>query len=71
MATCVGTVANGAAVNTASVGAKAFTVNATDVAGNTASKTVNYTVAYGVKTLHDVTKLNKSGSTGSTRTTAS
>src|ERR1044071_8448681 len=63
VATCAGTVANGAAVNTASVGAKVFTVNATDVAGNAATKTVNYTVAYGVKTLHDVTKLNKSGST--------
>lgn len=61
--TCTGTVANGAAINTASVGAKVFTVNATDAAGNTASKTVNYTVSYGVKTLHDVTKLHKSGST--------
>ncbi len=63
LATCVGTVANGAAVDTASVGAKVFTVNATDGAGNPASKTVNYTVAYGVKTLHDPTKLHKSGST--------
>ena len=63
VATCVGTVANGAAINTASVGAKTFTVNATDIAGNPASKTVNYTVSYGVKTLHDVTKLHKSGST--------
>ncbi len=62
-ATCTGTSANGAALSTASVGAKVFTVNATDVAGNSASKTVNYTVAYGVKSLHDPTKVNKSGST--------
>jgi Tol biopolymer transport system component len=62
-ATCVGTTTNGAALNIASVGAKTFTVNATDVAGNTAQKSVNYTVAYGVNLLFDQTKANKSGST--------
>ncbi|MGH9861650.1 MAG: PxKF domain-containing protein, partial [Candidatus Acidiferrales bacterium] len=43
---CSGPVASGAAVNTASVGAKQFTVNSRDVAGNTASATHNYSVHY-------------------------
>jgi hypothetical protein len=43
--TCLGSVAAGAAVETGSVGEKSFTVNASDKAGNTSSKTVNYTVA--------------------------
>jgi hypothetical protein len=42
---CVGTVATGAAVDTATAGAHQFTVTATDHAGRTASKTVSYTVA--------------------------
>ncbi|HEX6583349.1 MAG TPA: PxKF domain-containing protein [Thermoleophilaceae bacterium] len=41
---CVGTVANGAAVDTASLGEKTFTVNASDEAGNTESKSVTYRV---------------------------
>ena len=41
---CVGSVAHGAAVDTASLGDKTFTVTATDKAGNSASKTVSYTV---------------------------
>jgi hypothetical protein len=45
LATCDGTVANGAAVDTSSVGQKSFTVSATDNAGNPSSKTVSYTVA--------------------------
>jgi hypothetical protein len=44
VATCAGTVADGAAVDTSSVGQKSFTVNATDVAGNPATVTVTYTV---------------------------
>jgi hypothetical protein len=43
-ASCVGTAANGAAIDTASTGAKAFTVNAVDGAGNASSATVAYTV---------------------------
>jgi hypothetical protein len=41
---CVGDVANGAAVDTSTLGAHSFTVEATDRAGNTGSTTVNYTV---------------------------
>jgi Tol biopolymer transport system component len=41
---CVGTVANGAAINTSTVGAKTFTVNAQDRLGKTATRTVTYTV---------------------------
>ena len=44
LATCSGTVADGAPVNTASVGEKTFTVQATDAAGNSASKSVKYNV---------------------------
>ena len=44
IATCAGTVADGAQVDTASVGDKTFTVNATDAAGNPASTSVTYTV---------------------------
>ena len=44
LATCAGTVANGADVDTSSIGEKSFTVEATDVAGNPASVTVRYTV---------------------------
>jgi hypothetical protein len=44
VATCAGTVANGAAIDTSSVGKKSFTVSATDNAGNPASTTVSYTV---------------------------
>ena len=41
---CVGSVADGAAVDTGSLGQKTFTVNASDHAGNTESKSVSYTV---------------------------
>jgi hypothetical protein len=44
LASCTGTVANGAAIDTSSVGDKSFTVQATDNAGNPASKTVHYSV---------------------------
>jgi hypothetical protein len=46
LASCVGTVADGAAIDTGTVGAKLFTVDAEDNAGNTASLTHDYTVAY-------------------------
>jgi hypothetical protein len=44
---CVGPVANGAQIDTASVGSKSFTVNSEDNAGNTASATVSYFVQAG------------------------
>lgn len=46
VATCVGPVANGANFSTSPVGAHAFTVNATDGAGNQAQATNNYNVIY-------------------------
>jgi len=42
--TCDGPVASGSNIDTASLGAKTFTVNATDRAGNPASSTVHYSV---------------------------
>ncbi len=45
--TCTGTVPQGAALDTATVGVKAFTVTATDRAGNTSTSTVHYTVTAG------------------------
>jgi hypothetical protein len=44
LASCAGTVADGAAVDTSSVGQKTFKVEAADNAGNTSSKSVTYTV---------------------------
>ena len=42
--TCTGTVANGAAINTATKGNKNFSVTAVDLAGNSTKSTVTYTV---------------------------
>jgi hypothetical protein len=44
LASCTGTVANGAALDTATVGPKTFTVTAADKAGNVATLTRTYTV---------------------------
>ena len=44
LASCVGTVANGAALATNSLGSHTFTVTAKDAAGNETVQTVNYTV---------------------------
>jgi len=43
---CAGPVANGAPIDTSTVGTHQFTVNATDAAGNSASAPVAYTVLY-------------------------
>lgn len=48
VATCAGPVANGSAINTSSVGAKTFTVNATDKVANASSLAVNYSVTFKV-----------------------
>lgn len=63
VAVCAGTVASGASIDTASVGPKSFTVVASDAAGNTATKTVTYSVGYNVCVLYYQTKAHKSGST--------
>lgn len=44
IASCVGTVANGAALDTSTVGTKSFTILATDTSGNETSRVVNYQV---------------------------
>jgi|GEM_PF-1831257 len=64
VASCVGTSANGGALDTSAAGARTFTVSATDNAGNSASPSVvNYTVDFGFQVLFDQSKAHKSGST--------
>jgi hypothetical protein len=46
LASCVGTRANGTAIDTSSVGSKSFTVTGTDNAGNRAVRTVDYRVVW-------------------------
>lgn len=46
LASCVGTVADGAPIDTATVGPKAFTVDTADNAGNTDSLTHNYSTVF-------------------------
>lgn len=58
LATC-----NGSAFSTATPGAFSFTVTATDLAGNSATSTSDYTVAYGICPQYDSAKAVKSGST--------
>jgi len=45
-ATCAGTIANGANINTGAVGSQTFSVSATDGAGNSATSNRSYSVAY-------------------------
>jgi hypothetical protein len=64
VASCAGPLANGNNIDTASAGSKAFTVNATDQVGNTATpQSVSYSVGYGFVAFYDQTKVHKSGST--------
>jgi CSLREA domain-containing protein len=60
---CTGTVANGAAIDTASAGPKTFTVNATGSNNNSSSTSVNYTVAYNICPLYSNSTSAKSGAT--------
>lgn len=60
---CSGPVANGAKVDTSSVGAHTFSVNALDNVGNSSSSSSSYSVSYGVCLLFDNTRSVKSGST--------
>ena len=63
VASCTGSVAIGSLIDTATLGAKTFTVTAVDNANNSRVSTVNYTVTYAIQTLYDVAKGSKSGST--------
>ena len=53
IATCTGTAANGATLNTSAAGAKTFTVTAKDAAANSATASASYSVGYAVKVLFD------------------
>jgi hypothetical protein len=46
VASCTGSVANGVALDTTSVGTKTLTINATDAVGNKTQTSVTYTVGY-------------------------
>ncbi len=45
VASCTGTVASGSLISTSTLGSHSFTVNASDVIGNTSTQTVTYTVS--------------------------
>jgi len=60
---CVGTVASGSPLETSAVGLKVFTVQATDLVGNSSALSVNYAVTYQVRALYDETKAHRNGST--------
>ncbi|MDE3090345.1 MAG: Ig-like domain repeat protein [Chloroflexota bacterium] len=49
VATCTGTTASGANIDTSSVGVKSFSVNATDTVGNSSGQTITYTVAPSIR----------------------
>jgi hypothetical protein len=63
VATCTVPVPNGSNLDTVSVGGKAFTVNAADRVGNTATQSATYQVAYKLCLLYDPAKAAQSGST--------
>ena len=56
VATCAGTVPNGSKIDTASVGAKSFGVNASDKVGNTSGSTLSYNVTDKICLTYDPTK---------------
>lgn len=55
LATCVGNVADGLAIDTATVGNKTFTVNTTDNVGNSRTLSVDYIVTYNICLSYDPT----------------
>jgi hypothetical protein len=59
---CSGTVANGTNIDTASIGAKTFTVNATDSHSNSSSQNVAYNVAYNICVDYDTAHARQIGS---------
>jgi Pro-kumamolisin, activation domain len=56
VATCAGPVASGSPIDTATVGTKTFTVNATDNVDNASSQSVSYAVTYRICLQYDPTK---------------
>jgi hypothetical protein len=67
ISSCVGTVLPGAPVDTATPGSKSFTTTATDVAGNSATASVSYSVAtppaaFRIVALFDTQQVHKRGS---------
>jgi hypothetical protein len=56
IAICAGPVASGSAIDTASVGAKTFEVNATDHVGNASTLSVGYNVTYRICLQYDPTQ---------------
>ena len=62
-ASCTGTSAPGAPVDTTSPGTKTFTVGAADNVGNPSTASVGYDVRYDVCLLYDPTKVKKAGNT--------
>ncbi len=62
VATCAGTVPDGGALDTSTVGFHDFTVNATDKAGNAADEKVTYQVVYPWKAYFPETMDGKAGS---------
>jgi Pro-kumamolisin, activation domain len=56
LATCVGPVASGSPIDTATVGTKTFTVNATDKVANAGAQSVSYDVTYKICLQYDPTK---------------
>ncbi|HEX5194406.1 MAG TPA: PxKF domain-containing protein, partial [Solirubrobacteraceae bacterium] len=63
VASCAGPVDPGNAIDTASVGQKTFTVNASDNVGNSSSKSVDYQVTYQVCRLDPSGGVHHAGST--------
>jgi pimeloyl-ACP methyl ester carboxylesterase len=63
VASCAGTSANGAAIDTATPGLTTFTVSARDPAGNETASSVAYSVIYNIGALYDQGKAKNSGST--------
>lgn len=56
----IGTITSGSPINTSSVGSKSFSVTTTDLAGNSITKTVKYSVVYAFGGFQDpITKDNK------------
>jgi hypothetical protein len=62
LASCGGTAPNGSPVATASVGTQTFAVKATDRADNTASHSINFSVAYQICALYDQNQSHRRGS---------